>query len=249
MVCLLMLVLAASFHGDPALAQAPASPRLVVILVVDQMRTDYLETSRAQWRGGFQRLLNEGAYFANAEYSYMNTVTCPGHATIGTGTLPKTHGMVLNGWWDRSKKASVLCTEDAEARHISYGREALSGNSAKTLLAPTLADELRARKSDTRVVSLSLKPRSAIGLAGHGGTVVTWVDDTAAAFVTSRAFSDDLVGPLTEFLKRDPFEADAKKTWTLRDPVASYRYPDASIGARPPQSRGGLFPHRIAGPS
>ena len=98
------------------------------------------------------------------------------------------------------------------------------------------------------MVSLSLKPRSAIGLAGHAGTAVTWVDDTAGSFVTSRAFGDDLVAPVSEFLERDPFEADAKKTWTLRDPVASYRYPDASIGARPPQSRSGLFPHRIAGP-
>ena len=122
----------------------------------------------------------------------MNTVTCAGHATIGTGTFPHTHGMVLNGWYDRERKASVTCTEDAEARHISYGREARSGNSARLLQAPTLADEMRAQRPGTRVVTLSLKPRSAIGLAGHGGTAVTWVDDGAATFVTSRAYSDDL---------------------------------------------------------
>jgi predicted AlkP superfamily pyrophosphatase or phosphodiesterase len=97
------------------------------------------------------------------------------------------------------------------------------------------------------VVTLSLKARSAIGLAGHGGTAVTWVDDGAAHFVTSRAYGADLVGPMYEFLRRDPFDADAKKMWTLRDDPATYRYRDATVGARPQQSRTGLFPHRIGG--
>jgi predicted AlkP superfamily pyrophosphatase or phosphodiesterase len=244
--CVLLLI--ASIAQAPVVGQTSAAPRLVVILVADQMRADYLETFRSQWRGGFRRLLSEGASFEHAEYPYMNTITCAGHATIGTGTLPKTHGMVLNAWWDRTKKASVACTDDEEARHISYGREARSGNSAKQLRAPTLADEIRAQKPDVRVVTLSLKPRSAITLAGRAGTAVTWVDDAAAAFVTSRAFNDDLVAPVAAFLKRDPFEADAKKTWALRDPVDTYHYRDASIGSRPQQTRTGLFPHRIAGP-
>ena len=109
-VCFL-LFLSAAAHEATVVGQTPPSPRLVVILVIDQLRTDYLETFRTQWRGGFHKLLSEGAYFANAEYPYMNTVTCAGHATIGTGTLPHTHGMVLNGWWDRTKKATVACTE------------------------------------------------------------------------------------------------------------------------------------------
>ena len=231
-------------EASPA-AQAPQSPRLVVIVAVDQMRTDYLETFRAHWRGGFARLLREGAFFEQGEYPYLNTVTCAGHSTIGTGTLPHTHGMVLNGWYDRAHKASVTCTEDAGALDISYGREAKTGNSAQRLLVPTLADELRAQRPGARVVTMSLKARSAIGLAGHGGTAVTWTDDTVANFVTSRAFSTDRVRTVADFLARDPFEADATHTWTLRDPVASYRYPDASIGARPQQLRTGLFPHRI----
>jgi predicted AlkP superfamily pyrophosphatase or phosphodiesterase len=231
----------------PAAAQRADGPRLAVVLVVDQLRTDYLETPRAPWHGGFERLLGEGAHFEHAEYPYMNTVTCAGHATIGTGTYPRTHGMVLNGWYDRERKASTACTDDADSRHISYGREARSGSSGKLLLAPTLADELRAHSPGSRVVTLSLKARSAIGLAGHGGTAVTWVDDGAGHFVTSRAYGADLVGPVYEFLKRDPFDADAKKMWTLRDDPATYRYRDATVGARPQQSRTGLFPHRIGG--
>ena len=246
LVC--VIVLSAAFrHLPPASAQTSNAPRLVVMLVVDQMRADYLEAPKVPWRGGFQRFANEGAVFEHGEYPYLNTVTCAGHATIGTGTYPKTHGMVLNGWYDRERKASTACTDDGEARHISYGREARSGTSGRLLLAPTLADELRGQKPGTRVVALSLKARSAIGLAGHAGNAVTWVDDGAAAFVTSRAFGDDLVVPMAEFLKRDPLEADAKKLWTLRDDRATYKYPDSSVGARPQQSRTGLFPHRIGG--
>jgi predicted AlkP superfamily pyrophosphatase or phosphodiesterase len=243
---LLALFLASHAFG-PSIAQAPA-PRLVVILVVDQMRTDYLELATPHFRSGFRRLLSEGAFFEHAEYPYMNTITCAGHATIGTGTFPRTHGMVLNGWWDRSRKASVACTDDAESKDVTYGRASKLANSGKPLLAPTLADELRAQRPGARVVTMSLKARSAIGLAGHGGTAVTWVDDSAAGFVTSAAFASKPVPQVREFLKRDPYTADAGKLWTLRDAPATYRYPDASLGARPSGGRTGLFPHRVTGP-
>ena len=90
---------------------------------------------------------------------------------------------------------------------------------------PTFADELRGQKPGARVVTLSLKARSAIGLAGHGGTAVTWIDDTAASFATSKAFSATPVQAVADFLKRDPIEADGTKSWTLRDAESTYRYP------------------------
>src|SRR6186713_782283 len=100
--------------GQPA-AQAPQTaqtPKLAVIVVVDQMRTDYLEISRDRWRAGFRRLMVEGAFFEHAEYPYMNTVTCAGHSTIGTGAFPHLHGMTLNGWYDRTSRRSVICNDD-----------------------------------------------------------------------------------------------------------------------------------------
>jgi predicted AlkP superfamily pyrophosphatase or phosphodiesterase len=230
-------------------AQAPAAvPRLVVVVVVDQLRTDYLDLGKGYWRAGMARLLGEGALFANAEYPYLNTVTCAGHTTIGTGTFPRTHGQVLNGWWDRARKASVTCTEDAESKDVTYGREARLTNSGKPILVPTLADELRAQRPGSRVVTLSLKARSAIGLAGHGGDAVTWVDDGAAGFVTSAAFAPAPVPAVAAHLKEHPPEADAGKLWALRDAVQTYRFPDASLGARPTGGRSGLFPHRVTGP-
>jgi len=94
-------------------------------------------------------------------------------------------------------------------------------------------------------VSLSLKPRSAIGLAGHGGTVVTWTDDLSTSFVTSRAFSPTPIETVRAFLHKTPYVADAKKTWLLSAPEGSYRFPDANAFARRPATQTGLFPHRF----
>ena len=152
---------------------ARTRPRLIVMFVVDQMRADYLDVFANRWKRGFTTLRREGAVFDRAEYPYMNTVTCPGHATIGTGTFPHVHGMILNAWWDRTRRAPVSCTDDASSPAISYGEQTKSTFSGRLLRVPTFADELRTQRPGSRVVSLSLKPRSAIGLVGHGGTVVT----------------------------------------------------------------------------
>jgi hypothetical protein len=220
-------------------------PRLIVMFVVDQMRADYLDVFANRWKRGFATLRSEGAVFDRAEYPYMNTVTCPGHATIGTGTFPHVHGMILNGWWDRTRRAPVSCTDDASSPAISYGEQTKSTFSGRLIRVPTFADELRTQRPGSRVVSLSLKPRSAIGLAGHGGTVVTWTDDLAASFVTSRAFSPTSIETVRDFLHQTPYMADAKKTWLLSAPEDSYRYPDANAFARPPATQTGLFPHRF----
>jgi predicted AlkP superfamily pyrophosphatase or phosphodiesterase len=222
-------------------------PRLIVLLVVDQLRADYLTEFEQRWRSGFRTLLSEGAYFPRAEFPYWSTATCAGHSTIGTGTLPRTHGMILNVWWHREERRPWNCMDDRDAAPISYGRPVKLGASAKRLAVETLADRLRAERPGARVVSLSLKARSAIALAGHGGDVVTWWDDNASAFVTSRAFARAPVPELKAFIDRDPFEKDLEKTWTLQEPSHTYRFPDAGVGERPPSSWGALFPHRVGG--
>src|SRR5215470_1603945 len=93
--------------------ETPASdarPKLVVLLVVDQMRGDYVDKFRSQWTGGLKRLLDEGAWFREAAYPYAATETCVGHSTISTGALPATHGKVGNAWWDRGSESMVTCT-------------------------------------------------------------------------------------------------------------------------------------------
>ena len=123
-------------------------PKLIVLLMVDQMRGDYVDKFRGQWTGGLQRLLTSGAWFRQVDYPYLDTVTCAGHATVGTGTLPWTHGMVMNSWWDRSRNVEVPCTEDRSVAPVSYGKPVTSpGDSAAPLRVSTLADELRAQLS------------------------------------------------------------------------------------------------------
>jgi hypothetical protein len=229
--------------------QAQGTPRLVVLLVVDQMRADYLQTFDRHWHAGFRTLLNEGLVFDNARYPYLNTLTCAGHSTLGTGALPHTHGMVANTWWDRTSRRMVGCTSDLDVTDISYGRPAPIGNSGKSIMVPTLADELRAQKPGARVVSLSLKARSAIGLAGHAGDAVVWFDDESGSFATSPAFASAPVPAVKAFIDAHPYEQENGSSWTLSAPADSYVMRDAGVGERPPATWSGLFPHRLAGRS
>jgi arylsulfatase A-like enzyme len=225
---------------------APAKPKLLVIVVADQMRADHLVTFRDRWKSGLRVLLDEGAYFPQAEFPYLNTVTCAGHTTIGTGAYPRTHGVVLNGWWERDLRRYRNCMDDPTSPHVSYGKPASSGSSGMRILVPTLADALRAQQAEARVAVMGLKPRSTIPLAGRGG-VVMWFDDAAGSFVTARAFSSEPVKEVSSFLTADPVEKDLNQTWALHDRERTYRFPDMGVGERPTAGWTALFPHPLTG--
>jgi predicted AlkP superfamily pyrophosphatase or phosphodiesterase len=117
--------------------KVPAKPKLVVLLVVDQMRADYVDKFRHQWTGGLKRLVTEGAWFRDAAYPYAATETCVGHATISTGAFPATHGMVANAWWDRETQKMVTCTSDPKAKNVAYSDASpQGGDSAWRMLVP-----------------------------------------------------------------------------------------------------------------
>jgi predicted AlkP superfamily pyrophosphatase or phosphodiesterase len=227
-------------------AQA-SRPRLLVVLVADQFRADYLQRFEHRWRSGFRTLLDEGARFTRAEYSYLSTSTCPGHTTIATGALPRTHGIVLNRWWHRDEQLLLQCMEDASSPHVSYGGKPQGGSSPRRILAPTLADRLRAENPRARVVSISLKARSAIPLAGKGGDAIVWFDNPSLAFVTSQAFAKEPVKAVRTFVARNPPERNLGQSWTLSDREQTYRQPDLGIGERPEAGWDSLFPHALVG--
>src|SRR5579863_5655517 len=156
----------------------PARPKLVVLIVVDQMRADYVDKFRGQWSGGLKRLVEEGAWFRTAAYPYAATETCVGHSTISTGAFPASHGMVANAWWDREQQKMVTCTSDPNATNTAYaGGSAKGGDSAWRMQIPAFAEELKFQTGGAaRVVTLSMKARSAITMAGHKGDAVTWID-------------------------------------------------------------------------
>jgi hypothetical protein len=193
---LALLLLASSVVALASLAALPQAPtvaaarkpRLAVLLVFDQMRGDYL----ARWRplfaeGGFERLLRDGAWFQQCHYPYAGTFTGPGHSTIATGCLPETHGIIANEWYERGR-GRVSCV--ASTRYVAIpspgGREAREGSaSPDRLLSPTFADALeKATAGRARVVSLSLKDRSAVLPAGRRPTACYWADKDGR-FVTS----------------------------------------------------------------
>ncbi len=228
--------------------ERPRRPKLVVLLVVDQMRADYVENFRQQWTAGLARLVERGAWFRLAAYPYWSTRTCVGHATISTGAFPATHGIIGNTWWDREANRQVTCTEDPQAKSVSYDGLTEAGNSAARLLMRTLAEELGAQASDpARVASFSLKARSAIMLAGHRGTVVTWFGEKTHAWMTSTAYATGSAAFMARFVKGHPVEADFGKVWERALPERAYLYRDAAPGERPPRGWTSTFPHVLKG--
>lgn len=227
--------------------EAARRPKLVVLLVVDQMRTDYVEKFLPQWFGGLRRLVEEGAWFRQAAYPYAATETCVGHATISTGALPATHGMAANTWWDREAQKIFTCTEDPRVQNMGYaGATAKGGDSAWRMQIPAFAEELKFQTNGgSRVVSFSLKARAAITMAGHKGDAVTWAD--GGGWVTSSAYG---TMPFIErFAKAHPIKEDYGKTWTLSLPENRYWYDQKTPGAVPPQGWELTFPHPLRGKS
>lgn len=244
-----LLLVTSLLLATVALPSAQTTPKLVVMIVVDQLRADYLKRFERHWQGGFKTLLAEGAVFENAHYTHFYTVTCAGHATIGTGTHPRTHGMIQNGWWHRDTRTSPECTADTKVPAVTYGANVTTGSSPARLLAPTLADELRAQRPGARVVAVSLKSRGAITLAGQQADAIAWFDDAAATFTTSKAYSDAPVAAVKQYLDANPHQRDYGKLWTLLAAPATYVHRDAGIGERPPSGWTALFPHAIAIPT
>src|SRR5271167_130318 len=147
-----------------------AHPKLVVVIVIDQFRGDYLERYRDQFgEGGFRLFLEHGAYFTDCNYDYANTRTAPGHATLFTGSYTSGHGIVANEWWDPHKKKLVTSVEDDSTKLVGVEGGG-PGASPHNLLSDTLGDELKlATGGKARVFAVSLKDRAAVLPAGFSG--------------------------------------------------------------------------------
>src|SRR5271163_5148678 len=147
-------------------------PRLVVILVVDQFRADYLDRYRADFKGrGFRLFLDKGAYFEDCYYDYANTKTAPGHATLGTGAYTDGHGISSNSWWDlaRNKERPISSVEDDRYRVVGAIHPSKTGGASPfNLRASTIGDSLRlATVGQAKVFGISLKDRAAILPVGY----------------------------------------------------------------------------------
>jgi arylsulfatase A-like enzyme len=170
-----------------------AHPRLVVVIVIDQFRGDYLERYRDQFgEGGFRLLLDHGANFTDCNYDYANTRTAPGHATLFSGAYSNGHGIAANEWWDPKKKRMLTSVEDDTTKLVGIAGDK-TGASPHNLLADTLGDELKlATQGQARVFGLSLKDRAAILPGGFAADAAYWIDPKSGAWITSTYYRSDL---------------------------------------------------------
>ncbi len=192
---LLRLCVALLWLGPlPAFASAyNARPKLVVVIVIDQFRGDYLERYRDQFGdGGFRVFLDRGAYFTDCNYDYANTRTAPGHATLFSGSYTSGHGIVANEWWDPQKKKRVTSVEDDDTNLVGIDRPG-PGASPHNLLSDTLGDELKlATGGKSRVFAVSLKDRAAVLPAGFSGDAAYWIDPKSGDWITSTYYRAEL---------------------------------------------------------
>jgi predicted AlkP superfamily pyrophosphatase or phosphodiesterase len=192
---------------DAAAEAYDAKPKLVVILVIDQFRGDYLDRYQDSFKteDGFNLFLKQGAYFGSCYYDYANTKTAPGHATIGTGAYTDGHGIGSNEWWDMSRntKRMVSSVEDERYRMVGTfeaGAAAQEGASPRNLRATTIGDEVRlATKGEAKLYGVSLKDRAAIMPSGQTANGAFWIDQATGRFETSTYYMDKLPEWATRF--------------------------------------------------
>ncbi|HZR30227.1 MAG TPA: alkaline phosphatase family protein [Terriglobales bacterium] len=179
-------------------------PKLVVIVVIDQFRGDYLERYHDEFgANGFRLFIDKGAFFTDCYYDYANTETAPGHATLLTGAYSNGHGILVNEWWDTQQKRMVTSVEDRATTVVGAGSGA--GSSPHNLMASTLGDELKlATQGRSRVFGIALKDRAAVLPAGWSGDGAYWIDKSTGAWVTSTYYRKELPAWVAEFNRSRP---------------------------------------------
>jgi hypothetical protein len=187
----LLVVLACGVYASASAYNA--HPKLVVIIVIDQFRGDYLERYHDQFGdGGFRVFLDRGANFTDCNYDYANTRTGPGHATLSTGSYTSGHGILANEWWDPRKKKMVTSVEDDATKLVGVDHPG-PGASPHNMTSDTLGDELKlATGGKARVFAVSLKDRAAVLPAGFAGDGAYWIDPKSGSWITSTYYRPDL---------------------------------------------------------
>ena len=207
--------------------QVTKQPKIVVGIVIDQMCYDYLyRFQHVYTNGGFNRLMNKGTNCRNVQYNYVPTYTAPGHASIYTGTTPSNHGIIGNDWYVRDTKQTV--TSVSNSKFAAVGGSATSTGAAPlNLRTYTITDQLKMASPKSKVISVSIKDRSAILPGGHLSDGTYWFDYNTGDFITSTFYMQQLPDWVQLFnAKFDP--AKDLKTWKLLLPESTYQLADQS---------------------
>jgi predicted AlkP superfamily pyrophosphatase or phosphodiesterase len=201
----------------------PEKPKMVIGIVVEQLRYDQLEKYRDRFgENGIRRLLNEGTYFKNTSYNYVLTQSAPGHATIATGTEPSFNGITSDSWYMPLRNEMIYCTQDNTVNPVGGSFEA-GLHSPVNLLASTFSDELEmATNGKAKVFSIGLRESSAILSAGHSGTGVYWYDNITGTWMSSTWYMDSLAAWVNDFNALRLTDSYLNNPWTLLKSVSNY---------------------------
>lgn len=209
-------------------------PKLVVGIVVDQMRWDYLYRYYERYQSnGFKRLLNEGFSCDNTLIDYIPTVTAAGHSCIYSGSVPAITGIAGNDFIVQATGQSLYCTRDTTVKSVGSGPALEGQNSPRNLLVNTVTDELRlATNFRSKVIGIALKDRGGILPAGHTANAAYWFEDKSGNWITSTYYMNDLPQWVKDFNDQKLPETYLKTDWTPAYPIDSYTQSTPDISPR-----------------
>ncbi len=217
----LVFLISTTVHGQQKKSTQP--PKLVVGIVVDQMRHEYLFRFQSKFgNGGFKRLMNDGFVVKNGHYNYVPTITGPGHASVYTGSTPAIHGIIGNDWYDKETKDGVNCVEDSNYQVV--GVESGNGDVAPTrLLSTTVTDELKLfTQKRAKVIGVSIKDRGAVLPSGHMADGAYWFDGKSGRFITSTYYTTKLPDWVEKFNQQNLAAKYASQVWNTVFPISQY---------------------------
>ena len=222
-LCLCLTLLTNSGKSQTKQALPATKPKLVIGIVVDQMRNDYIYRYWQRYgAGGFKRLVEQGYYFKNTHYNYVPTYTGPGHSSIYTGTTPRLHGIIANDWHVKGTGYEMYCVQDTNVYAVG-GKNKNGKMSPKNQLSSTIGDELKMSFNNKALVyAVALKDRSAILPAGHAANGAFWFDDESGNFISSSWYMANLPTWLQNFNAEKKCLAYLKNTWAPLYPINSY---------------------------
>lgn len=215
-----LLLMGNLFLSKTASAQIK-KPKLIVGIMVDQMRYDYLIRYQDLYsKDGFKRLMSEGFSCRNAHFNYAATETGPGHASVYTGTTPSLHGIIGNDWYENGK--DQYCAGDSTVSAV--GTDSGSGAmSPRNMFTTTLGDEMKiASNARAKVFGVSIKDRGAVLPAGHAADAAFWYDYVSGKFISSTYYMNALPQWLEKFNKKNYSDQYIKQDWTLLHPLEKY---------------------------
>ncbi|MFZ2280399.1 MAG: alkaline phosphatase family protein [Prosthecobacter sp.] len=228
-------------------AAPPKAPKLVVAILVDQLRYDYLDRFHHQFvEGGFRELTDKGAFMTFAQYNYYPTVTAPGHASFFSGSSPMMHGVIGNDWFDKRSGAMMYCVEDSSVTGVGTQPDAKAGKmSPRNFIGATVADQMRLHWG-SKVVSMSVKDRGAILPAGKKPTGAYWFESATGNFITSSYYEKELPAWVKAFNDSKRPDAFVGQTWDRLLDEKQYPMPDAAAGESHLAGEAtSTFPHKV----